>query len=45
MEIGALAEHAYKNNYEIIGPPMGIYLSDRNETPENELSTEMCFFL
>jgi effector-binding domain-containing protein len=43
MAIGALAEHAYKNNYEIIGPPMEIYLSDPNETPERELLTEMCF--
>jgi len=43
MAIGALAEHAYKNNYEIIGPPIEIYLSDPNETPESELLTEMCF--
>lgn len=41
--IGALAQHAYKNGYEIIGPPMEIYISDPNETPENELITEMCF--
>jgi len=41
--IGALAEHAYKNGYEIIGPPMETYISDPNETPESELLTEMCF--
>jgi AraC family transcriptional regulator len=41
--IGALAEYAYKNNYEIIGPPLEIYISDPNETPESELLTEMCF--
>ncbi len=41
--IGALAEHAYKNGYEIIGAPMEIYLSDPNEVPENELLTEVCF--
>ena len=43
MAIGALAEYAYKNGYEIIGPPMETYISDPNETPENELITEMCF--
>lgn len=41
--IGALAEYAYKNGYEIIGPPMETYISDPNETPESELITEMCF--
>jgi effector-binding domain-containing protein len=41
--IGALAEYAYKNGYEIIGPPLEIYISDPNETPESELVTEMCF--
>lgn len=41
--IGALAQYAYKNGYEIIGPPMEVYISDPNETPESELITEMCF--
>jgi len=41
--IGALAEYAYKNGYEIIGPPKETYLSDPNETPESDLLTEMCF--
>jgi AraC family transcriptional regulator len=41
--IGALAEYAYKNGYQIIGPPMETYISDPNETPENELVTQMCF--
>lgn len=41
--IGALAEHAFKNGYEIVGPPMETYISDPNETPESELITEMCF--
>ncbi|HMK53728.1 MAG TPA: GyrI-like domain-containing protein [Methanobacteriaceae archaeon] len=43
MAIGALMEYAYKNDYEIIGPPMETYLSDPNETPESELITEMSF--
>ncbi|MBM4240316.1 MAG: GyrI-like domain-containing protein [Euryarchaeota archaeon] len=43
MAIGAIAEYAYKNSYEIIGPPMETYLSDPNETPESELLTEICF--
>jgi len=43
MAIGALAEYAYQNGHEIIGPPMETYLSDPNETPESELLTEMCF--
>jgi len=41
--IGVIAQHAYNNGYEIIGPPMEIYISDPNETPENELITEICF--
>jgi len=41
--IGALAEYAYKNGYEIIGPPMETYISDPNQTPESELITEMSF--
>jgi AraC family transcriptional regulator len=41
--IGALAQHAHQNGYEITGPPMEIYISDPNETPEDELLTEMCF--
>ncbi len=41
--IGALAQHAYKNGYEIVGPPMETYISDPNETPEEDLLTEMCF--
>jgi AraC family transcriptional regulator len=43
IAIGALAEYAYKNGYEIVGPPMETYISDPNETPESELITEMCF--
>ncbi|MBI5679897.1 MAG: GyrI-like domain-containing protein [Methanobacterium sp.] len=41
--IGALAQYAYKNGYEIVGPPMETYISDPNETPESELLTEMSF--
>lgn len=41
--IGALAQYAYKNGYEIIGPLREIYISDPNETPENEIITEECF--
>ncbi len=41
--IGALAEYAYKNGYEIIGPLTETYLSDPNETPENQLVTEEWF--
>lgn len=41
--IGALAQHAYKNGYEIIGPPMETYISDPNETPDEDIITEMCF--
>lgn len=41
--IGALAQYAYKNGYEIVGPPMETYLSDPNETPERELLTEESF--
>lgn len=41
--IGALAQYAYKNSYEIVGPPMETYISDPNETPEKDLLTEMCF--
>ena len=40
---GAIAQYAYQNGYEIIGPPTEIYLSDPNETPENELLTECTF--
>ena len=40
--IRALSEYAYKNDYEIIGPPLETYISDPNETPESELLTEMC---
>lgn len=43
MALGTLAQYAYKNGYEIVGPPMEIYLSDPNETPENELVTEVNF--
>jgi effector-binding domain-containing protein len=43
IALGAIAKHAYQNGYEIIGPPMEIYLSDPNETPENQLITEICF--
>ena len=41
--IGALVQYAYQNGYEIIGPPMETYISDPNETPEDDLLTEMCF--
>jgi len=41
--IGALAQYAYQNGYEIVGPLMETYLSDPNETPENELLTEESF--
>ena len=41
--IGAIAQYAYNNGYEIIGPPMETYLSDPNETPESELLTEISF--
>lgn len=41
--IRALAEYAYKNGYEIVGPPIETYISDPNETPESELITEMAF--
>ena len=41
--IGALGQYAYQNGYEIIGPPMETYISDPNETPEEDLLTEMCF--
>lgn len=41
--IGAIAQYAYKNGYEIIGPLMETYLSDPNETPESELLTEESF--
>lgn len=43
MAIGAVAQYAYQNGYEIIGPPMETYLSDPNETPELELLTEISF--
>ncbi len=41
--IGLLAQYAFDNNYEIIGPPTETYISDPNETPESELVTEMYF--
>jgi len=41
--LGALAQHAYKNGYEIVGPPTETYLSDPNETPEKDLITEVWF--
>lgn len=41
--IGALAQYAYENGYEIVGPLMETYLSDPNETPESELLTEESF--
>ena len=43
MAIEAIAQYAYENGYEIIGPPMETYISDPNETPESELETEMSF--
>lgn len=41
--LGELAQYAYKNGYEIVGPPIETYLSDPNETPESELLTEESF--
>ncbi len=41
--LGALGQYIHKNGYEIIGPPMEIYISDPNETPENDLITEVRF--
>ncbi|OPY28198.1 MAG: Bacterial transcription activator, effector binding domain [Methanobacterium sp. PtaU1.Bin242] len=41
--LGALAQYAYKNGYEILGPPTETYLSDPNETPEKDLVTEVWF--
>lgn len=41
--LGALAQYAYKNGYEIVGPPTETYLSDPNETPEKDLVTEVWF--
>ncbi|MDP3065818.1 MAG: GyrI-like domain-containing protein [Methanobacteriaceae archaeon] len=43
MAFGAVAQYAYQNGYEIIGPPMETWLSDPNETPELELLTEISF--
>ncbi|MGZ7159923.1 MAG: GyrI-like domain-containing protein [Methanobacterium sp.] len=43
MALGALGQYIYKNSYEIIGPPMEIYISDPNETPEKDLVTEVRF--
>jgi effector-binding domain-containing protein len=43
IALGAIAKYAYQNGYGIIGPPIEIYLSDPNETPENKLITEICF--
>lgn len=40
---GLVAQHAYQNGYEIVGPPLETYLSDPNETPESELLTEIAF--
>lgn len=41
--IMALVQYAQKNGYEIVGAPIETYISDPNETPENELITEMSF--
>lgn len=43
IALGALAQYAYKNGYEIVGPPTETYLSDPNETPEKDLVTEVWF--
>lgn len=43
MAYGAVAQYAYQNSYEIIGPPMETYILDPHETPENELLTEVAF--
>lgn len=43
MAIGVIAQFAYQNGYEIVGPPMETYISDPHETPESELETEICF--
>jgi effector-binding domain-containing protein len=39
----AIAQYAYQNGYQIIGPPMETYISDPYQTPESELETEICF--
>jgi AraC family transcriptional regulator len=39
----ALAEYALKNGYEIVGPPMEIYLSNPSEVAEEDLLTEIRF--
>ena len=36
----ALVQYAYQNGYEI-RPPMETYISDPNETPEDDLLTEV----
>lgn len=43
MALGSLGEYAYKNGYQIVGPPMEIFISDPNETPEKDLVTEVNF--
>ncbi len=43
MALGALIQYAFKNGYEIVGPPMETYISDPNETPERDLLTEESF--
>lgn len=43
IAIGALTEYAYKNGYEVVGPPIETYISDPNETPQADLETEMAF--
>jgi AraC family transcriptional regulator len=39
----ALADYAVKNGYEIVGPPLEIYLSNPMEVRESELVTEIQF--
>jgi effector-binding domain-containing protein len=43
IAFSAIAQYAYKNDYEIIGPPIETYISDPFETPESEILTEISF--
>lgn len=37
----AIMQHAFKNGYEIAGPPMEFYLNDPREVLESEILTEV----
>ena len=39
--IHAVIDHAVKNNYDIVGPISEAYLNNPNDTPEEELLTEV----